>query len=180
MAFKRLEFEKTWTSSTDFPTYQDSEEQARADLQYHPNALRDFVNQLLTTLESADAAGLLGAEDGSVQSGLDTLRGDLERVKEDLAALAEGGVPSVSRATTVTFTKGSWIQKESGVALTISRNVHKRESDSFGFALYQLVDGVYKSGTWGSVSTNAVCNADRSITLSADEAYSGKIVFFGM
>lgn len=47
MALTLLNFGKVWTDSNDFPTYEGSEEQVRADLQYHPDAIKAFLNETL-------------------------------------------------------------------------------------------------------------------------------------
>lgn len=185
MAFTRLEFKKDWTREADFPTYQDSEAQVRADLQYHPNALRDFINDtLLAALEAKAAAGSLGAvKDGAaetVQSVLDRHAEELAQLVEDVKTVSSGGVPSVVRSSAVAFSANGWAAVSGAVTLTIPKSDHKRESESFGYNLYQLVGGVYKSGTWGAAATRVTYNSGGSITLTADEAYSGKIVFFGM
>ena len=185
MAFNRLTFGRDWTKETDFPTYQDSEEQVRADLQYHPNALQDFINNtLLAALEGKTAAGNLGALNGgaaaTIQSVLDSYADDIAQLVEDIKTLASGGVPAIVRSTSVVFESASWVQTSSGVSLTIAKAEHKRDGDTFGYNLYQKVDGVYRSGTWGAAATRVVYNTNGSITLTADEAYSGKIVFFGM
>ena len=58
MAIKALEFEKKWTNPTDFPTYEPDEEQVRADLQYHPDAIAAYINETLKgELEKAAEAG---------------------------------------------------------------------------------------------------------------------------
>ena len=183
MAFDRLAFGKVWTSEADFPTYQDSEEQVRADLQYHPNAIRDFINKLLTALENKTAAGNIGAlKDGvssNVQSVLDSHADEMERLAEDIRIVAGGGAPSVVKSSTVAFTTDSWATVGGKTTLTIPQSDHGRDSASFGYNIYQLVDGVYRSGTWGVVATRVTYNSS-NIVLTTDEAYSGKIVFFGM
>ena len=114
MAFTKLEFKKDWTRENDFPTYQDSEQQVRADLQYHPNALRDFINSLLDTLEAKAAAENLGAVNkngsaDSVQNVLNAHDAELERLAGDIRTAVSGGVPSVVQSSTVTFTADSWM-----------------------------------------------------------------------
>lgn len=47
MAVNELSFGKTWESSTDFPTIEPNEAQVRADLQYHPDAIKDYINDTL-------------------------------------------------------------------------------------------------------------------------------------
>ena len=63
MAFKRLNFTKTWLSPVDFPTEEDSEAQVRADLQLLHEEARQGLNGLAGELESAAAAESLGAKD---------------------------------------------------------------------------------------------------------------------
>lgn len=185
MSFTKLTFGRDWTKETDFPTYQDSEEQVRADLQYHPDAVKSFINDtLLPALEAKSAAAELGAVNGegaaaTVQSLLDEHADTLAKLKQDLQTLAGGGVPSVVQSSTVTFSEDSWATVGGAAMLTIPKSDHKRENGSFGYNIYQLVGDVYRSGTWGAMATRVTYSAG-SITLTADEAYSGKVVFFGM
>lgn len=185
MAFTRVEFKKLWTKAEDFPAFQDSEEQVRADLQYHPDALRDFINALIQELEAKSAAGTLGATNGagekaSIQSVLDKHADELAQLTEDVATMAAGGVPAAIRNSVVTFVKDSWAAAGGAFTLKISKSDHKKESESFGYNLYQLADGTYCSGTRSTAETCLTCGSDGSIILTADEAYSGKIVLFGM
>ena len=185
MAFTKLNYGKSWTNQADFPTYQENEEQVRADLQYHPDAVKAFINDtLLKALEAQAAAGNLGAmQDGAaatIQSVLDSHGGTLLQLAEDIQTLAAGGVPMVAQSCGVNFTAESWSAAEGGAVLVIPKSDHKRENANFGYSIYQLVDGVYKSGTWGAAATRMVYGTDGSITLTADEAYSGRIVFFGL
>ena len=186
MALTRLSYEKDWKRAEDFPSYQSDETQVRADMQYHPDAVKEYINNtLLVALEAKSAAAELGAADESgsrttIQSVLDSHRAGLAELKEDIVELAAGGVPSAAQSTAVSFSAGSWAAAGGLVKLTIPKSDHKRENENFGFNLYQLVDGTYRSGTWGAAATRVVYNSDGSITLAADEAYSGKIVFFGL
>lgn len=186
MSLTRLTFAKVWTNKNDFPTYQDNEAQVREDMQYHPNALRDFINnQLLAELESKTAAASLGAVNSSgvaatVQSILDSIAESLEKANKDIETLASGGVPSVVQSTAVVFATDSWAQTEDGFLQVIAQSEHKRTSANFGYNLYQQVDGVYIGGAPGVGSTRVVYNTDGSMTLTTDTAYDGKIVFFGV
>lgn len=185
MALIKLEYGKVWTNDADFPTYQTDETQVRADLQYHPDAVKNYINdKLLKALEAKGAAAELGAvADGqrtSIQIILDRYANELAQLKEDIETVATGGVPSVIQSASVTFSTASWSTVGSDATLTIPKSDHKRDNGNFGYDLYQLVGSVYKSGTWGAVATRVTYNANGSITLTADEAYAGKIVFFGM
>lgn len=185
MAFQKLSYEKVWTSNADFPTYQTDEEKVREDMQYHPDAVRNYVNGiLLPALEGKTAAGELGATDESggrvsVQSVLDSHREELTQLREDVVEVAGGGVPVAAQCTAVEFFEDSWATVGGSVTLTIPKSSHKRDREDFGYNLYQMVDGTYRSGTWGTASTR-VAYSSGSITLTADEAYRGKIVFFGL
>lgn len=187
MAFTKLSYKKDWNRAEDFPTYQTDETQVRADLQYHPDAVKEYINNtLLYSLEAKDAAAELGAAaDGTkttIQSVLDSHKASIAQLKEDIETVASGGVPSVVMSSLVTFSTDSWatVPDTETLTLTIPKSDHNRENASFGYNLYQQVDGAYKSGTWGTAATRVVYNSGGSITLTADEAYSGKIVFFGM
>lgn len=59
MAFSTLTFTKSWENSTDFPTYEDNEQQVRSDLQYLHDEMRDAFNALVAKLNDAAVAGEL-------------------------------------------------------------------------------------------------------------------------
>lgn len=100
MAFPKLTYEKTWEDPAAFPTYQDSEQQVRADLQYHPDAILRYINETLLPALAAEtaAAGLGDARTGKIQTTIEelyeliaTLRSDLEQAVLD-KILPEGTV----------------------------------------------------------------------------------------
>ena len=185
MAFTRLEYERDWTRAEDFPTHANSELQVRADMQYHPNAVREFLNALLSSLESETAAASLGARDkngfaATLQSVLDNHADTMALLRDDVDVLAGGGVPLSAQCAEVKFKKTSWLNMDGGVKLTIPQSDHKRNRSAFGFSIYQLVDNTYHSGTGGASATRVTYNADDSITMTTDQAYAGKIIFFGL
>lgn len=91
MSLTRLEYKKTWTSSGDFPTYEDSEQQVREDLQYHPDAIRDYLNgTLLPEVEK---------EQSTAAEGLQKAQETLERQQEQIEELAFGETPTVIKST---------------------------------------------------------------------------------
>lgn len=185
MAFERLSYAKDWTRAEDFPTYESNEVQVRADMQYHPNAVRDFLNALLTALEGKNAAATIGASDetgaaATMQSVLDTHAQTMAQLRDDLDTLSGGGVPLSVQSTQVVFYESSWVSVAGGVRLIIAKSDHKRERSAFGCNIYYNDDGVYRSGTWCAAATLVTYNDDGTITLSADRAYAGKIVFFGL
>ena len=186
MSFERLEFEKTWLSSTDFPTYEDSEQQVRSDLQYHPEALRAFLNEvLLPALEAPDAAGSIGASVGETTGTLEeVLQGQMaaiEQVNEDIETLAAGGVPPAAQCVRVEFTKESWSAGAEGASMAVPKEIHKRKGPAFGYALWETVDGAARSDTWGVLGTQVAYDEDTgAITLTGETAYAGAVVFFGV
>ncbi len=145
MAFARLHYKKDWNNPADFPTHEDSEAQVRLDLQFHPDAVRDYLNDtLLPALEDGRGAAELGTAEGPLQAVLDA-------VKADLQALAAGGVPSVSQCVPVGFEAGDWSREaEDGpYTLTIARETHRRYGAAFGFNLW--VEG--SVGTYSNVES---------------------------
>lgn len=185
MAFTRLTYEKDWTRAEDFPTYESDEVKVREDMQYHPNAVKDFLNALLDALEGKTAAASLGASDdkgaaATLQSVLDAHTTTLAGLRDDVDTLAGGGVPLSAQSVEVKFQRTSWVSTSGGVKLLIAQSDHKRTRETFGYNIYQLADGIYNSGTWGAAATRVTCNSDGSIMLTTDQAYDGKIVFFGL
>ena len=186
MPFDKPLFERVWTKEEDFPTFVSNEAQVRADMQYHPDALLQFLHQLIGQLEDSSAAGILGAKTGekseTVQMVLDEHNEQINIIIEDLATLAAGGVPSEHRCSSVSFTALSWSANADGtVSLTVPHESHKRDRSAFGYLIYHKVGDVYKSGTWGAATTRVTYDDEsRGITLTADTAYEGKIVFFGL
>ena len=91
MSFTKLEFTKNWRSPEDFPTFEDSEEQVRADMQFLFDECRDGVNRL---------AGEIKAENIPFQRspGIDavTVQNALEILRDSIAGVTLGSVPDYS------------------------------------------------------------------------------------
>lgn len=178
MAFARLHYKKDWNNPADFPTHEDSEAQVRLDLQFHPDAVRDYVNDtLLPALEDGRGAVELGTTEGSLQAVLD-------QIKADLQTLAAGGAPSVSQCVRVDFEQDGWAREaEDGpYTLAIAQETHRRYGAAFGFNLWHRVDGALRNDTWtaGAARVSAPLEGDGSIRLISPEPFSGQIVFFGV
>ena len=47
MGLSRLSFLRDWTNPADFPTVEPDEAKVRADLQYHPDAIKEYINKTL-------------------------------------------------------------------------------------------------------------------------------------
>ena len=74
----QFQFTRSWRSREDFPTYEDSEDQVRDDLQRLFDEVRDYLNaQLLPAVNTVTAAEVSAGEGSTVQSALDALRADL-------------------------------------------------------------------------------------------------------
>ena len=57
MSFNRFDFTKNWENPADFPTYEENEEQVRADMQLLYDELKDGLNNLMTALEKTANIG---------------------------------------------------------------------------------------------------------------------------
>lgn len=57
MSFTRFNFSKNWENPADFPTYEENEEQVRADMQCLYDELKDALNGLMTALEKTASSG---------------------------------------------------------------------------------------------------------------------------
>lgn len=182
MPFDRLSYVRDWNNPADFATYEDSEAQVRADLQFHPDAVRDFLNDgLIPALEGEGGAAKIGS------SGGESVQAVLDQCVSDIGTLAAGGVPSVSQCTRVIFTVDEWTVHEatdadaSYATLDVPEDAHKRAGDGFGFALWHNVGGALMNDTWAVAGTRVVKDADTgAITLRSPEAFAGEVVFFGV
>ena len=100
MSLPELSYEKVWTSAEDFPTYEGSEEQVRADNQYHPDAIKDYLNNVLLPALSGRGSG-----DGAVNIGLfpveglaeaQTVQDAIELLLKLLQGITQGAIPDYS------------------------------------------------------------------------------------
>jgi len=91
MAFTRFKFKRDWRNSSDFPTVRHEETEVRQDMQALHDEAKDGLNYLMGELESADAAGLIGAR------GPDNAKTDLQ---SELVRLAK----RIAEVTEVDFT----------------------------------------------------------------------------
>ena len=186
MAFQRLEYERVWTVDDEdekgFRTYQDSEQQVREDLQYHPDAIKHFINGLLDVLESSDAADLIGdGKKGRLADTLNDLYTEIDRLDNELLNVTTGGLPGALRGSLVNFSAGSWQVSDNGYTLTLNQEAHGRENATFGYRLWARVNGVWCSDVWAVAGTQVDHQSDTdTIVLTAEEPYEGKISFFGV
>lgn len=79
-----------WTDHEDFPTVETSEDVVRADLQYQPDKIRDFINGMIDALAAKTDAAEIGCADalGNSSTGSVQLAG-LVAIKQALDQLLE-------------------------------------------------------------------------------------------
>lgn len=186
MPFTRLEYKRVWTVDDDdeqgFRTYQESEEQVRKDLQYHPDEIKNFINDwLLKELESGEAASLIGdGEKGKLADTLRDLYDGIAKVAKDLEGAVIGKVPGALAGSLVGFEETAWDAGDTGYTLTLAQGDHGRDNAVFGYQLWAKVGDVWCSDVWAVAGTRVdYRESDKAIVLTAEEAYEGKITFFG-
>lgn len=168
MSLTRLKYEKTWMNKKDFPTYEDSEEQVRADLQYHPDAIKQYLNETV-------APAVDGLETRQEQT-----RQELDRHQQAIHNLETGGIPDEIRAVRVDFAADDWSDTQEPT-LQIEYTNHKRENENFGYNLWELVGSETRNATWHTAGTDVNWDSqNRAVILRAESAYAGSIVFFGV
>ncbi len=182
MPFTRLQYGKVWTSSGDFPTFEESEMQVREDLQYHPDAVKLFLNNtLLKELEASSAAGKIGdGRKGNLAATLSDIYATLSTHAKDIENLAAGEAPESVKASAFAFASTDWISSGSVYKLTIPRSSHKRISNLFGYKLEYNASGTYLTNVWATAGTDVVYDLYGNVVLTSDSAYSGRIVFYGV
>lgn len=60
---RKFEYDRVWTDHEDFPTVETSEDIVRADLQYQPDKIRDFINEMIDALAAKTGAAEIGCAD---------------------------------------------------------------------------------------------------------------------
>ena len=97
MAFTKLTYGKSWVNPADFPTYEASEQKVRDDLQYHPDAIMKYLNEvLLAELEKRSASASIGDErHGTVALTIEDLYKVAAELRNDLEqAILNSVIPS--------------------------------------------------------------------------------------
>lgn len=93
MGFPRLNFAKLWTRVSDFPTFESNEDQVRADMQYHPDVIKEYFNNLVDTLETGSAASMLGAISVDGKEQLVSIQAVLVWLREAIDSIVVGSIP---------------------------------------------------------------------------------------
>lgn len=88
MSFTPAELTKNWENPDDFPTYEESEDQVRADMQILFTELKNCINRLIVELEAANTQG---AGSGASSIGIDQVVGleNYDNVQDALAGLMQ-------------------------------------------------------------------------------------------
>ena len=86
------------------------------------------------------------------------------------------------RSAGVEFAKEEWEESGSGtMLLRISSADHGRTDHRFGWTIARLSAGEYCTGTWSAAGTGVEYDESTGdIVLTAEEAFAGRIVFFGV
>lgn len=186
MAFDKFEFTKDWTETDNkslryFPTHQDSETRVREDQQLLYNELKNAIHALVDALASASAAEHIGVDEhDSLADALNYIYEEMTRIENDVKNLAGGDAPEAVRSKEVGFTEDSWTAVGDSYVLVIPESQHTRADTRFGYQIWALVDGAYRSDTWYGSGTCVEYLGDKSIQLTAEEPYDGRIAFFGV
>lgn len=140
-----------------------SAEELKAKFDEAPNAIKQYINDLLIP-------------------GIEAWFSELDQAKasrEELVDLALGETPEAIRAAKVEFTADDWtLQEDAGhYVLRVPQTQHNRANDAFG---YQLRDSC-RANSWQVVGTEVAYDEDTAdIVLTSANAYDGVIVFFGV
>ena len=111
MAFEKLSFTKDWKNASDFPTYEESEAQVRADLQALHDETRNFINNKL--IPNIEGMAVPGA--GDMLAAVYDPTGKKQDIFAYARAQAAAAAPSVP-AWAQAATKPTYTAKEVGAA----------------------------------------------------------------
>ena len=185
MAFKELTYTRDWTEPSHFPRFVDDERTVREDLQFHPNAVKDYINNvLLKELSGSGGAGNIGdSMEGNIAATLASMAARMETMASDILDVTIGDTPEAIRAVEYAFEADDWIWDETGsfYALWIAPAVHKRTGPGFGYTLKMWDGNILRTGTWATAGTGLWYSEDTGyIVLISGGTYKGSIVFFGV
>lgn len=100
MSLPELSYEKVWTSPEDFPTFEGSEEQVRLDNQYHPDAIKNYINDdLLPALQGTGkgkGASCVGVFPVTGLGNVSDVQSALEAILVLLQNISQGAIPDGS------------------------------------------------------------------------------------
>jgi hypothetical protein len=103
MPISPLSFTKDWTSSADFPTYEGSETQVRADLQLLFNEIKTYLNNTLlgglSSVDSGKGASAVGLFPVTGLTDVADVQAAIEGLVGLIAAVTQGAVPDGSIST---------------------------------------------------------------------------------
>lgn len=182
MALKTLSYLRSWINDTDFPTYVTEESRVREDLQYHPDVIKNYINNdIVAGLAAQDGASHVGYGATTVAGQLGHIDTELASMADDINRLAAGDTPQAVMALRLGFPAENWTAAENGYELRIPPEIHKRTGPGFLCEIRMWNGEAYVSNTWATAGT--IVRYDEAtdyIVLSYDCAYYGEIVFLGV
>ena len=189
MAFEKLKFKTSWEvkdgvadpSVRVIDTYVESEGQVREDYQVLHNEVRDFINnKLLPALEATSAAKNIGVEEhGNLAAALAHIVEEFKRGDGRVDNMATGMLPGDMLAKKITFAETDWKSGNGVYSLSILYANHTRVNDTFGYRLWCNTANGPVSDCW-AVQGTSVVYINGTVILTAEEPYSGHIVFTGV
>ena len=122
MSFNRFEFTKNWENPSDFPTYEENEEQVRADMQFLYDELKDALNGLMVALEKtangASGAGSIGIQALTSLPGVTNVMDAIAAIMAEMAGIQAGTVLPGSVTATELADSGVTTPKVADGAIT--------------------------------------------------------------
>lgn len=183
MPFEKLEYKRSWIKPEDFKTHLSGEDAVRADLQYHPDAVAEYINdKLLPTLRSPEGVAELGGTgEGNLNTRLNAMAARISQAEADIKNVSMGDTPEAIRAAEFSFEADQWEDAVEFYRLWIDKSVHKRANANFGYTLRMWDNTLLRTGTWATAGTGLWYDpSSESVVLISPVAYKGSIVFFGV
>lgn len=188
MAFPKLEYTRLWTRDSDFARYVDSETQVREDLQYHPDAIATYINDvLLPAMQGTEGAANIGDTfSGTVAETIEDIKNELADQAKDIEDLMLGEEPDSIRAAMVSIGENdndwAYDAADHSYVLHIPQIEHKRKDSAFGYKLETSQNGKYVTNAWCLLTTSVryAHEANGDIILTSETPYRGRVVFFGI
>ena len=110
---KGFAYTRDWTKPADFPTFEDDETIVRADMQYQPDELKTFINNILVTFINTELIPLVNA----------LVAGTIPQDSVYTAAIQKGSVTLEKLASDVTAKSLGAPDKVNGVAADSAGNI---------------------------------------------------------
>lgn len=169
MSLSQMTFDKVWTNSADFPTYEANESQVRADMQYLFDRIKNCYNNHLDTEFKAMNMPFTPTV-GEVTA--TTVQAAIEFVHDEIASASQGAVPNGSITDEkLCQTTGA----EAVVTASIRNNAVTTSKINDGAVTFVKTSGVQKAHTIVgpvSVAVNAWNTSTKTVTVTVTGASS--------